>query len=270
MDHNEAFEWPAGQPPEQGLARRTEFLWPETATADATSLTPAIEHRPINVLVVLGSRRDETVGDRSVDQVIEPGGRRLSRLTTETFSAPNLDELARRVRESQAQGVSDPSNPSEQLWVDQNGDIRMGNVDDESRMSKLTQETFAVTAGLRFAEEQAIVARKLPAGTQYASDGNYDGWLYETVNEFGDWYELFLWLDPASNRYQVSLVSPRMEGTVDGHGCHLYTDGTLCLKTGANGYESLERAYARSLLWIRGASCYRRGHGFQFNVGQGA
>jgi hypothetical protein len=195
--------------------------------------------------------------------------RRISALTQETFASPNLDEIARQIRESQQAGVADPNDPARQLWVDHNGDIHMGHVDgDNSRLSKLTQETFASIPPDHLERDRQFTTYKMPGGTQYASDGEYDGWSYRIVNEFGDVYDLFLWFNPATRHYNVSLVSPRMEGTVDGHGCHLYSDGTLCLREGVNGYPEIEQAYARSVLWTSGASCYQRGYGFQFNLGQ--
>ncbi len=194
---------------------------------------------------------------------------RLSALTIETFAAPNLDEIARQIRESQQAGQEDPNDPSRQLWVDQAGDIHMGRTTgDSSRLSKLTQETFATSSAGQLENERKFVLLKMPDGTQHMSDGQYEGWTYRIVNEFGDVYELFLWFDPRTARYNVSLISPRMDGTVDGHGCHLYSDGTLCLRNGLNGYKNIEKAYARSVLWTRGASCYQRGYGFQFNLGQ--
>lgn len=143
--------------------------------------------------------------------------------------------------------------------------IQMGTPTDSTRVSKLTQETFATNATVRQQQEKLLVERKMPAWTRSMSDGTYSGWLYEVENEFLDTYKLFLWHDPTTSRYKVSLVSPRLEGTVDGHGCHLYHDGTLCLNDGIHGYKDMERADARSVLWTRGAGCFQRGLGFQFS-----
>ena len=143
--------------------------------------------------------------------------------------------------------------------------IQKGTPTESTRVSKLTQETFATNATVRQQQEKLLVERKMPRGTRSMSDGTYSGWLYEVENEFLDTYKLFLWHDPTTSRYKVSLVSPRLEGTVDGHGCHLYHDGTLCLNDGIHGYKDMERAYARSVLWTRGASCFQRGLGFQLS-----
>jgi hypothetical protein len=60
-----------------------------------------------------------------------------------------------------------------------------------------------------------------------------------------------------------------MGGIAGIHDCHIFADGTICLKEpGGPGYYNLEDTYARSVVWSNGASCYRRGYGFQFNVGQ--
>lgn len=198
-------------------------------------------------------------------------GRRLSQLTTEVFYSPDLNRIAETLRANQAGNVADPSRPSEQLFVDERGNILFGdqvNPDDARRLSKVTQETF-YSRNLNV--ERHTVATRLPTHTVPASDGEIDGWLYHVTNEFGDRYDLFLWYESASSSYLVSLIEPRLGGTVGVEDCHLYQDGTLCLKReGGPGYARLEDAYARSVLWTRGASCYRRGYGFQFNVGQEA
>ena len=76
---------------------------------------------------------------------------------------------------------------------------------------------------------------------------------------------MFLWYDPSTRRYEVSLISPPLGGNVNVHECHVYTNGVICLRENG-GYKNMDRAYARSVLWTRGASCYRRGYGFQFNM----
>jgi hypothetical protein len=117
----------------------------------------------------------------------------------------------------------------------------------------------------RLAKERKFAGSNMPPGTRYCSDGEYDGWVYRVENEFGDVYLMFLWYDPASSGYSVSLISPPLAGEVNVHNCHLYSDGTLCLRRGG-AYKDMGQAYARSVLWTRGASCYQRGYGFQFSA----
>jgi hypothetical protein len=193
-------------------------------------------------------------------------GGRLSRLTQITFYAPDLNKIAETVRRNQQLATPDPTRPSDQLYATPEGEILTGTVVDPSneRLSRITQETFYSDNSTRLVAEQLIAREKMPAGTVYATDGTYEGWVYTVTNEFADVYQLFLWYDPSVAQYKVSLISPPMAGNVSAHGCHLFSDGTLCLRT-AGGYPEMERAYARSVLWTRGASCYQRGYGFQFS-----
>jgi len=206
------------------------------------------------------------------EQAANLSARRLSVVTTEIFYGPDLNKIAETIRRNQQRDNKDPSAPDQQLFVDDEGNIMFGNqVDPASadRVSRVTQETFYSSAWR--GDERAIVRTKLPANTYEASDGETPGWVYYITNEFGDRYDLFLWRDKSDNTYKVSLISPRLGGTVGVEDCHLFEDGTICLKErGGPGYRKLEDAYARSVVWTRGASCYRRGYGFQFNIGQGS
>jgi len=195
---------------------------------------------------------------------------RLSPVTSKTFYAPDLNRIAATIRENQAKNITDPARSDQQLFVDEKGDILFGDqVDPRSarRVSRVTQETFYS----RWEDESAIVEAKLPEGTYFANDGEIDGWVYQITTEFNDVYTMYAWYDQSDATYKVSLIEPRLGGTVGVEDCHIFQDGTICLKReGGPGYRRLEDAYARSALWARGASCYRLGYGFQFNVGQEA
>ncbi len=247
-------------------ARVTASLAAAAARAVAAALArSAARPDPPRVVAVSGEIRLVGPSERE-------GGRRLSTLTQETFYGPDLNKIAATVRANQARNVADPQAPSQQLYVDNYGNIYFGDQLGQAsaagrRLSKVTQETFY--GDWLQDRDLAEVRSTLPPGTTWASDGEVGGWLYTVVNEFGDLYDLFLWWEPASGTYKVSLVSPRLGGEVGVHDCHLYSDGTLCLKReGGSGYPALADAYARSVLWTRGASYFRRGYGFQFNVGQ--
>jgi len=193
---------------------------------------------------------------------------RLSAITRMTFYGPDLNRIAETIRRNQEQGVRDPYDSEERLYADEDGNILFGNEADPStyrRLTKITQETFYGTSSARLARERDFVRENMPSGTVHTTDGTYDGWAYSITNDFNDIYELFLWYDPASYRYKVSLISPQLAGTVGVHDCHLYTDGTLCLNR-AGGYKKMKAAYSRSVLWTLGASCYQRGLGFQFST----
>lgn len=226
-------------------------------------------------------------------QPAAPAGRR-SALTGMTFHVPDLNKITETIRRNREQGVANPEQAANQLYATPEGEILTGTVvgpNPGQRLSVITQETFyADTAhgtGIfahalsritkasfwveaeptppdRHSVEQGIVRDKMPAGTVFATDGAYDGWVYSVTSEFDDTYELYLWYDPSGGGYKVSLLSPKIAGSVSAHGCHLYSDGTLCLKENG-GYRDMANAYARSVLWTRGASCYQRGYGFMFN-----
>jgi hypothetical protein len=206
------------------------------------------------------------------DQLSPDTAERYSQITQERFYAPDLNKIAKTLRENQQTGAADPTAPSRQMFTDQDGQILMGDQVDPGgaeRLSRITQERFYAPEGPRLALERTIVREKLPSNTYQASDGDITGWVYSVTNEFTDKYVLFLWYDAGTATYKVSLVEPRLGGNVGVEDCHLYSDGTICLKRqNGPGYRNLADAYARSVLWTRGASCYRRGYGFQFNAGQ--
>jgi len=193
---------------------------------------------------------------------------RLSEITQERFYAPDLNKIALEIRGNQQAGVDRPDDESRRLYVDKEGGILFGDEvgTNSGRLSEITQERFYARVASQ--TERDLVSAKLPDNARWASDGTYGGWVYSVSNEFEDTYELFLWQDPEDRTYKVSLISPDLTGQVGVHDCHLYSDGTLCLKrSGGPGYPSLETAYARAALWTRGASLYNRGYGFQFSEG---
>lgn len=206
------------------------------------------------------------------DKVNPETAERYSVITQERFYAPDLNKIAQTIRENQQRGVTEPTAAPRQMFTTPDGQIVMGDeVDPDSadRLSRITQERFYSSESARLAQERSIIREKLPSNAYQASDGSITGWVYSITNEFTDTYTLFLWYEEGSRTYKVSLVEPMLGGSVGVEDCHLYADGTICLKRqGGPGYRNLEDAYARSVLWTRGASCYRRGYGFQFNVGQ--
>jgi hypothetical protein len=197
---------------------------------------------------------------------------RQSEIPQSIFYAPDLNKIAQAARDNQRRGDVDPADPSRQMFTNQEGDILMGDQVDPGnaqRYSRITQETFYAGEGPRLALERRIVSDKMPGNTFQASDGTTTGWVYSVTNEFSDTYTLFAWYDIGTATYKISLVEPDLRGRVGVEDCHLFSDGTICLKReGGPGYRNLEDAYSRSVLWTRGASCYRRGYGFQFNLGQ--
>lgn len=181
--------------------------------------------------------------------------------------AVDLNAIADAVKEAQ-RNDGQPDDPTKHVYVGREGELFMG--DDATggeRIAEVTSDTFYSSG--RIETESSFVRSNMPRNTVRVSDGTYSGWHFSITNEFGDKYSLFLYYHEGYGVYRVALVEPRLGGSVDPHGSHLWPDGTLCLtKRDGSGYPSMAATYAKAALWTRGASCYRRGHGFQFNVGQ--
>lgn len=205
-----------------------------------------------------------------------PRGREvLSTVTTDTFynQSVDLNAIADAVRRAQDNG-GEPTDQKERIFVNRDGGLQMGSGPGGERVAEVTADTFyaayrQAANAARLEREAAFVRTGMPGNTVRASDGNFEGWHYAITNEFGDRYSLFLHYNPSYGVYRVALIDPRMEGTVDAHGTHLWPDGILCLTTRTgSGYPDMGETFAKAALWTRGASCYRRGYGFQFNTGQ--
>lgn len=188
---------------------------------------------------------------------------RSSIVTGDTFYV-DLNAIQAAVLEQQRNGGAQVD-PKSQLYADNNGEIVLGGEGrDTSRMSRIETDTF-------YARDLALEARtaaKMPTSIK-VSDGTYEGYHYKLTNAFHDTYELFIYYHSSYRVYRVALISPRLGGEVNAHGCHLWPDGTICLtRKNGSGYPSMEEAYAKSVLWTLGASLFQRGYGFQFNTGQ--
>jgi hypothetical protein len=199
----------------------------------------------------------------------------LSEVTTDTFYSDSIDlnAIANAVRSAQENG-GEPAQQKDRIFVNREGGLQMGGAPGGERVAEVTGDTFYATYretldATRLDREAAFVRTSMPRNTVRASDGKVEGWHFTITNEFGDRYSLFLYYSQSYGVYRVALIDPRMEGTVDAHGTHLWPDGTLCLtKRTGSGYPDMGKTFAKAALWTRGASCYRRGYGFQFNVGQ--
>jgi hypothetical protein len=213
--------------------------------------------------VYVGKEGELRLGDEASD------GERIAEVTGDTFYAGsvNLAAVAQAVRDAQARG-GQFVDPDKRVYVSAEGDLYQGGTAARGeRLSEVTGDTFFAS---RTETEAAFARSNMPQNTVRVSDGTYEGWHFTITNEFGDSYGLFLYYHPSYGVYRVALIEPRMEGTVDAHGGHLWPDGTLCLtRATGSGYPSMGATYAKAALWTRGASCYRRGYGFQFNIGQG-
>jgi hypothetical protein len=252
-------------------SNRVSVLTYLTLTVDLNAIAEAVKSAQRNdgqttdpdKRVYVGSEGELRMGNEAF------GAERIAEVTGDTFytGTANLDAIARAIREAQANS-GQFVDPSKRVYVGSEGELRQGNMAaGGERISEITGDTFYAPS--RLETESAFVRGNMPRNTMRVSDGTYEGWHFTITNEFGDSYSLFLYYHPSYGVYRVALIDPRMEGTADAHGTHLWPDGTLCLThaTGS-GYPSIGASYAKAALWTRGASCYRRGYGFQFNIGQ--
>lgn len=123
-------------------------------------------------------------------------------------------------------------------------------------------------------EQRAVVRDRLPqTSVEVVSDG-WIGWSYWITDRFGNRYAFWTAFDLDGGLWATYLLHPDPAEIIapgcappSAHDIHLYPDRQLCL-TSDIGCRSLEVAYARSVLWATGVSCYRAGASFQFNVGQ--
>ena len=146
----------------------------------------------------------------------------------------------------------------------------------DSGPSRLTTFAFAApTVPARWLERtQAEVGRKLPRAAVYLPQGPHHGWAYPLENEWGHRYQIWTGYDHLQDlwfSYAIDPAPPALLGALcrypSIHDLHLFPDGRICLSAEI-GCLSLDRTFARTALWCRGASCVRSGLPFMFSVGQ--
>ncbi len=188
-----------------------------------------------------------------------------------------LDKLAERIRQDQLRQTANQA-PLPELYVDRDGTI--GHTDQQgetTRLSRLTTEPMyaPTTAGNTrwLARQRQIVKDKLPGNAVEIHQNGRLGFGYTIADEFGFQYTLWAGYDALQGIWFAHLVDPPREALrapgappPTAHDVHLFDDGVICLNREI-GYRDLERLYARTAMWARGASCYRTGHGFAFSVG---
>ena len=249
------------------------------ATGSITDLRPATDLNAVRDSII--SRQNSDAGTLTVtdpkNQVfatssgeIVLGGQfdpsRAAEVAGDTFYAIDLNELQRAILAQQTGGSEAQADPKNHVQVDNRGEVILGGQADPTRSASVQGDTFYWRD---LAAEARTVANKMPANTRKVSDGRVEGYMYDIRNNFADTYTLFIYYSEEHSVYRVALVEPRLGGSVDVHGGHLWPDGTLCLtKQNGSGYPSMEDSYAKSVLWTLGMSLVQRGHAFQFNVDQ--
>jgi hypothetical protein len=180
----------------------------------------------------------------------------------------DLNKLRDIFVKNAAKGKAFPENSDEKVYVDDEGGIVVGSDaggKDPRRLSEVHQATFAAVASARLASEREIVREKLPSSTSHVDVDGVSGWFYSFVSELNDEYTMFLYWDEATGLYKVKLVFPEVDlSNLDPHREHLFSNGNICLAE-AIGLPTLEKAYAKSVLFANAWSFHERGHGFPFS-----
>jgi len=177
----------------------------------------------------------------------------------------DLNQLRRVMLNNQDNNVPTPTQPAQKVYVAPDGDIRLGNETsplEARRLSEVNQGTFYVYGDMRHSRDQVTASTKMPANTRALHIGNIFGYSYSITCTYRNPYTFFAYFDGTA--YQVSLVSPNLEGQYGEHTAHLYNDGRLCLGEGG-GMPTLESAYAKSVIWATGFSVVRAGGTFPFS-----
>ena len=189
-----------------------------------------------------------------------------------TTRRPSLDRLAGTLRANQANGTAKPTDLTKQITVDSEAGIQFGDDPGNStRRTQLAQDTYSgMFAFSRHEREQQLVKKKMPENTRaHTTADGIDGWMFSFDCQFGQRYQMFLYYD--GSYYQVMVISPRVEKYWDSpHTGHIFSDGRICMSGQfGGGQPSLDKAYAKSVIWATGLTAARRGGiKFPFNHNQ--
>lgn len=183
----------------------------------------------------------------------------------------SMDEVRRGILENQKQideagdkeGQAFPK--TDKVFIDNKGKMKTQEEvesGEESSSSELPQDGLKISL-TRQAKDRKIVKKKLPENTQWVEqkEKGISGWRYEIINDFNDEFAFFLTYDGAY--YQVYCLKPEIDNKMrrghpdfgGAHDGHIYSNGRLCMGSHYNsGWNSLEGAYAKSVLWSNGIS----------------
>jgi len=186
-------------------------------------------------------------------------------MSDQSPSLTKLREIVEKRRKYQSE-----TTPGSDIAVDKEGRIIIIEVGPDGRpltsrpVSKVPAETFAADY-YRVSNERSFVNSKMPSNTYRVDEDGIEGWMYEinTGDPYYESYTMFIYYN--SGYYYVKLVDPPYAGKYSVTSCHLFNDGTLCLSSNTHGgYASMEQAYAKSVLWAKGFSEFRRSGIFPF------
>jgi hypothetical protein len=170
----------------------------------------------------------------------------------------DLNEVRNRVIANRQSGIDEPTSPVRAVFVDNGGNIlTQPQPGQQQNLSRVPQKTFAANLTV----DRQVVAQKLPSNAQEMHINGVTGWVYEIISEVGDTYTMFIFHD--GSLYQVMVLFPEVAGRYSPNEGHLFSNGCICLNE-EHGYPTLEKAYAKSVLWATGFSIYVRTGQFPF------
>lgn len=107
----------------------------------------------------------------------------------------------------------------------------------------------------------------MPPNTKELNVNGTIGWFYAFTCALGKPYSMFVYFD--NHRYQVKCVSPDLESDVKDWASlnpwtHVFSDGRLCLESTRRGCPTIQFAYATSVIWATGFSCFQLTGKFPF------
>lgn len=177
----------------------------------------------------------------------------------------DLNELQRTILKSQERDEALPARQKQKVYVDDKGNIVLGDAvrpGDEQHLSQVHQGVFA-SAPTRLERDRSVVGQKFPQNTRELTVDGVTGWVYSFVDPLNARYTMFAYHD--GDLYQVKVLFPEVEGKYSPHDGHLYPDGCICFDS-RRGLPELEQAYAKSVLWGTGftAYCLTKSSGGQF------
>jgi hypothetical protein len=179
--------------------------------------------------------------------------------------AVDLNRLRERVLQNQDSGRAQPTDQSQKIYVNRDGQIVEGGQSSSTQpLSEVRQDTFAG----RLEDDRSTVRQFLPTDTkEITTSEGVRGWVYEIKCELRQNYCMFVYYDGAF--YQVHVISPKLEDHWKSpHTGHIFPDGRICFGSDyGNGQPTIKEAFAKSVLWANGISIARNGGGhFPFST----
>jgi hypothetical protein len=178
----------------------------------------------------------------------------------------DLNKLRQTILASQNKKEALPADKDRKVMVTKEGKIVAGGEAQGKSQKQLSEVHQGVFAHSRLEAEKKIVKEKFPSNAQFVEVDGIRGWFYSFKDEFTRLYKMYAYFDGTA--YQVKVVYPEVEGRYKSvHACHLYSDGRICFGNQyGGGLPSLEKAYAKSVLWANGFTIFENTKLYPFST----